>query len=170
MTYPEWFLASVRTAATKYPDDINKATDRAVKSIRQHEEFDSLIDDMVRDCIRGKVHEFRHQQNIATWKEHGKYGGPAKVNVGASLAVQEVITSVYAYAIAGKTLGSIFGGDLLDIAAGERAKADGHSANAKLCELLAPLVPKDKTVAEAVKETKLRELFRKASLTLRGAA
>lgn len=163
MNFPEWFLEAVRQSAEKYPNDIEKATNRAEGIIRRHEEFSGLVDELVRETILHKVYDSRHSINRTIRQANGQYGGPAPI-ADLSPSVIAASTSLYLFNIASKSLGELTGAELPAIAKAERAKAAGFRANARLCELLAPLVPKEKTVRQAVSEKKLRELFRKANV------
>ena len=129
-----------------------------MSAIKRLPEYDDFREELVVYAVRGMVHDVRHADNIKMRREAGEFGGPAKVGVGA--AVQQACQNVYAYFIAGTTLGMILGSQLSEIANSEAAKADGHLFNTRLCRRLARLVPANKTVKQAVKESVLAKIFR----------
>ena len=107
--------------------------------------------------VRGILNDMRHTINTAIKKEHGMYGGPAKVVPGEATA--RVALSCLGYMIAGKTLGNVLGEELEGIAQDEAAVAKGHQFNVKLCRKLKPLVADDKTVGQCLNERKLKAVF-----------
>jgi hypothetical protein len=147
-----------KAAAERHPDDIEKAVDDAVERIRKLKEFPKLVDELVRSAVRHVVSDCRHTANVAMKLAAGEYGGPAKVTAGK--ATDRVAQNYYAYFIGGRTLGSITGDELEDIAASEANRAKGHEFNSRLCLRLKPFVAKGKTVRECVKPAKLASLFK----------
>lgn len=159
MNFPADCITIADKAITKHGDDITAAINLAETQIRKMKEFPELVDSLVRGAVQELVYQRRHVANTAARKAAGAYGQAAKVVTGASEAVQEVARSLYGYYIAGRTLGSVLGSELEEIADSETAVAAGHSFNARLCRKLAQIVPVDKTVREAVSERKLKALF-----------
>ena len=111
--------------------------------------------------MREYIHGRRHDLNVQMRRVSGDYGGQAKVTAGE--AVGRVAISVYSYMIAGATLGSLKGEDLLSVAESEAATAEGHQFNAKLCKKLQSLVTADKTVRQCVSAVKLKKIFKELS-------
>lgn len=161
MNFPESVLNVAKLAAQKHADDVSAAVDEAERQIRRLPEFGDLVAALVRQAVQTLVYNERHRSNVRMRAEAGEYGRPAKVNVGASAAVNAVIESLYLYRIAGTTLGLVRGADLAGIAASENAQANGHIFNARLCSELSALVPAEKAVQDAVSERKLRSIFDK---------
>jgi hypothetical protein len=160
MEASERVLEIVAESSAKYADDVTKAIDDAERKVRKLPEFPSLVSNMVRGYIQDLVYDARHATKRQMKKEHGQYGGPSKVIVGSSKIVNEVsLSSLYQLPMDGTILGLIFGSDLVGIAEREQSKADGHDFNARLCLRLAPLVPKNKRVQEAVTEKVLKTLY-----------
>lgn len=143
--------------AKKHSDDIDAAVDAAMRRLCKLPNYTDLVDNLVRSAVRHVVSDARHTMNVAMRRSNSEYGGPAKVVAGS--AVNRVASDYYAYYIGGRTLGTIKGEELTDIAASESERANGHDFNARLCRSLAPLVPKDKTVRQCVKPGKLRTIF-----------
>ncbi len=159
MELPESILDAVNKAARRYPDSVKDATNAAKRVCKKLPEFAEWNDSLVWCALQDQVHEARHTMNRQTRNEQGCYGGPAKVVSGASEAVHEVARSVYLYHIAGKTLGNLFGEDLLNISKGQLETSKGYLFNSRLLEKLHKMVPKTKQVREAVTEKRLKALF-----------
>lgn len=153
----EELLKIAKEEAAKHDTDIEAAVDATLARASKTKWFAALAKDLIRRAVREFVHDQRHLVNIALRKEHGHYGGPAKVVPGE--AVANVCRSLYSYMIAGRTLGVIRGEELGAIADTEAATAEGHMFNAKLARALMPLVSAEKTVRQCVAEKKLRKLF-----------
>ena len=153
---PAPILDAVRRAIAEHPDDLDEMIACAVRQATQTAEYRSFREALAARAIRDLVYDERHKTSRQIRRENGAYGGPAKVDRSASRAVQ----SVYDYFIAGLSLGMILGEQLGGIAEKERAIAEGHQFNARLCERLRPLVKDGERVRDAVKEAKLRLIFR----------
>lgn len=143
--------------AKKHADNIDAATDAAVRRVSRLAAYEEYIEDLVRQAIRGRVCDCRHAMNVAMRAENNGFGGPAKVTAG--VATNSVAMSVYTYMIDGRTLGQIRGDELEEIAESEAARAHGHQFNVKLCRKLMDRVAADKLVCECVKEKELRKIF-----------
>lgn len=143
--------------ADHHPSDIDKAVLATVARVKRMGHYDEFVEELATRAIRGIITDARHTRNVAMRKEMGDYGGPARVIVGEATAA--VAMAVYSYRIAGTTLGMILGEQLPEIAAHEAARADGHTFNARLCQALAPKVPKGKMVSESVPEQQIKKLF-----------
>jgi len=151
----------IRANAEKFPDDIEKAVDAVERwAKRNWSEFDDWKDELIRSQFRNMIHDARHGTNVQMRRAAREYGGAAKVVPGA--AVAGVNASLYMYLIDGRTLGSLLGSELSDLAAAERARANGHGFNAKLLEQLRPLIEDDQMVLDIVSEDRLRKAFKKA--------
>ncbi len=159
MELPESILNAVSKGAKMHPDSVKKATDHANKACEKLPEFVEWRDNLVWCALQDQVHEARHTMNRQVRNEQGCYGGPAKVVSGASKAVDAAARSVYLYHIAGKTLGNLFGEDLLNLSKTQHETAKGYTFNGRLLEKLHRLVPKTKQVREAVTEKRLKALF-----------
>lgn len=144
-------------AATKFKDDIDKAVSFAEQQVRALPEFNELVDVLVRQAIRHQISDARHAANVAIHRANGSYGGPSKVAVGE--AVARVAQRCLDYSIGGRSLGSIFGKELIAISTSERAKAAGADFNARLCEELKKIVPAEKAVREVMTEKQMKTLF-----------
>lgn len=157
MNAPAVILDVVAAAVGKYPDSVDASVDWAVAKITKLPEYETFIGGLVRTAIRGIIGDYRHTNNNALRNERGDFDTKSKITVGET--VDAIVRSVYDYFIAGRTLGSLLGKELPEIAANEAAKAEGHMFNSRLCTELKKLVPDDKLVRNAVKESKLRKLF-----------
>jgi len=168
MEVPEQVLAIVRKAIEAYPDNISNTAEIAEKDIRKLKDFPKFVDTLVREAIRERIYDMRCQMN----KElrgldpnmEKNTAGPSKVVVGDSQTVRRAALSVYHFFIAGRTLGSFFGRELLEVANNERSKSEGHDCNARLIESLVKLIPRNKRVRDAISEAKLRNLFRQCQI------
>ncbi len=150
-------LEIIQKRANAHPNDIEASVQLAVREIRRLKNFDSLIERILTVAVRRMIHDFRSTENRRIRKANGDYGGPAKVKPSGGTA--EIAQSVFAYFIAGMTLGQIRGEQLEEIAAGEAARAEGHDFNARLCRRLRNVVKDGQTVQQAVSETKLKRIF-----------
>lgn len=171
MKYPKKVIDVANKMAEKYPSDISKATEEAEKKIRKLPEFNELVDILIRNAVQDLVYDARHRSNVQVRRENGKYGTGAKVVSGRSTSVNRAAKSVYNFHIAGTVLGAIRGDQLISIAVSEEETAEGYLFNARLCRRLSGIVPKDKTVKDAVTERRLRSIFNEVKREVnRGAA
>ena len=160
MQIPESVKAVVQQACEQHPEDISAAVDTAEQLVHALPEYKSIVRGLIRNCIQELVYDARHVANVATKRNGGYYGGPGKVMVGKSESVQQVYQSVYAYYIAGTTLGELLGKDIPSVREHERSIANGHLFNVRLLEWLESQgVRGDKKVREVVPEKKLRIHF-----------
>ena len=160
MEYTVSVLEAVKKAVKKYPNDVAKSIELAIKNVRKLSEYKALVNNLVDGAIQDIVYDTRHQENKQIKSAAGLYGAPAKIVIGNSKAVQESARSVYDMFINGTTLGVVLGVDLETIAFNEQNIADGYSFNAAVCRRLSGMVPADKMVKEAVSEKKLRAIFK----------
>lgn len=159
MQYREGVIAACKAAAEEFPDDIESAVGKAFSKIQRAKNYLEFADQLVMEAVRSCVYDCRHAANVQMRKQNGSYGGPAKVESSKSKSVQSVSASLYAYFIAGRTLGNILGEELPSIAEAEEQRAEGHRFNANLCRALAPLVAEGKTVQQCVKQRKLKQIW-----------
>lgn len=158
--YPQELLELVRAAATRHPDSIENAVDDAFNTWRAHPHYEDHVSRLVRGMVQELIYRERVQANVAIRRAAGSYVQPGKVSI-ASAAVNAVATECYLnYFIAGRALGSIRGDELPAISEAERERANGHDFNARLCDKLASLVTRDRTVGECVSEQRLKRIFR----------
>jgi hypothetical protein len=153
---PAPILDAVRRAILQHPDDLNAMVECAIREAKETTEYKGYRESLAARAIRGLVYDERHRANVSIRRAAGGYGGPAKVNRAESLSVQ----SVYAYSIAGRSLGQLYGRDLPNIIESEASIADGHLFNVRLCKRLKELVGDEQQVQEAVKESRLRRIFK----------
>lgn len=158
MQTPEELLAIVKEANAKYPADIQAATAYAEKAWRDCEGFAEFVDSMVTAFIRDQVCRRRHNDNTNLKKAAGVYGQPHKIGLGTGATSRVCDEWLDGYAINGVRLGDLIGSSLLGLAKSERNKAEGCAFNARLCETLAPLVPADKTVRQALSPRKVKKI------------
>lgn len=162
LPYPSDAVAIVTAIANDNSEDIPRAVELVKAALKKLPDYDGLVDSLITQAVREFIYDVRHKANVQMKRDSGRYGGEAKVVVGNSKDVQDSYTSLYAYFIAGTTLGSLKGEQLLSIAESERSKAAGHTFNARLCEQLKPLVADDNMVKDCVPERKLKMIFKKA--------
>lgn len=155
----EALLKLVAAAVKQHPENIEASISQVVKRATGKTWWTEIKDDIIRKGIAKLVHDCRHNINTSIRRSDGSYGGPAKVTAGD--AVNRIASECYGYMIAGTTLGSLTGEDLLVVGPAEAARADGHQFNAQLCAELAKLVKGTDTVAVRVTERKLKGLFDK---------
>jgi hypothetical protein len=162
--YPKEVLAIVKAAAENHVTSIDAAVDASEKSIRKLPNFAVLVQVLVHRAIRDLVQDARHRLVREIKNAAGEYDAEAKVVVGTSGAVLEVgMYSLLRMPIAGTVLGELLGEELPDVADAEQSRANGLLLNARLCRRLSKIVPKKKTVKEAVKESKLNAIFKEVS-------
>lgn len=151
-----WDVVNEHTLA--HIDDVPAAIRAAENAIRHIPNFAALVSDLITEAVQNAVYACRTKNNL---RIKNRICSQNPVNVLRSRAVQEVHDSVYSLVIAGRTLGSIPGEEIQDIAIAERQRAAGHTANALLLEWLTTQVPNGRTVQECVSETKLTKQVRK---------
>lgn len=159
--YPKPVVDAVEAAVKKYPNSIDEAAEAAEIAIRKLSTFEDVVSQLITSAVRDIVYDVRHVNNVKTKRQTGRYDTVPRTNVATSESVQEVYRSVYDYAIAGMTLGSLSGEDLDKVAASETAIAEGHRFNASLCVELRKKVKDGQQVREVFKEEALRRLFAK---------
>lgn len=155
MQYPSEIWDIVREAVARCKGS-EAAFRHAVKNVRAHPAFASFVDCLIDGAVQELVYQIRHKLN-------GPMRATAvavpKVVSGNSPALQE-IADLYLYRIGGNVLGNMTREQLESIAPAEAERASGHMFNCRLCERLIPLVPKGKTVQQAVPVKKLRSVWR----------
>jgi hypothetical protein len=163
------FVEKVRVLAVaiskKYPDDIPRATQALMEASQKLAGFKGYIDRMIFLFFREIINDVRHEANVKLKRDAGVFGGPPKVNLGASPAIQQTYKEVkawYEFCIAGRYLGAIRGGDLLGLAEIEMNQSMGHKVNGLLLRRLSAIVPADKRVRDVVPEAKIASLYRAA--------
>lgn len=139
------------------PDSVETVIDHVLSRAKRRKDFGEWSGDLIRKGVSRLVYDVRHERNVAMRRQHGDYGTEAKVTAGDATA--RVAGSVYLYMIAGKSLGSVTGDELVDVADGEAARADGHQFNVRLCRELAKSVKGEATVRQRVSEAKLKVIF-----------
>ncbi len=159
MHFPEYVHEMVAKACKEHPADISAACLKVERDLRNDDNFDSLVDSLIAEAVQAMVYNRRHAENVAIKKETGAYGGGTKTNVAGSTTINRICKSVYYYNIGAKTLGLLFGEELLGLADTEESIAAGHQFNASLLRELRKMVKDGQRVQDAVKEKKLRELF-----------
>lgn len=160
MIYPKQFNEIARQAAAEFPGDAVAATKTATQRIQALPIYAEFINALVQTAIGDLVSAARHKHNTAIKAEAGEYGGPAKVVMGNSEALRNVMESYHSYAIAGTMLGCLYGRDLEGLASDEANKAEGHRFNERLLRRLRPFVPPDCQVQEVVTNERLRQIFK----------
>jgi hypothetical protein len=158
--YPDWFVDMAARAAAEHPDSPGEATAQAEAEARRHPEWEALVALLITAAVRRLVWDRRHAGNTILRAGEGRYGGPARVNA-AGEAVARVYADWYAYCLAGRSLGSLTGADLPQVAAAEESRAAGHAVNARLCRALEPHVGADQTVRDAVNRRTLERIVRR---------
>lgn len=160
MDFPESLTAIVKDCAAKHASDINLAVDAAVAEWREQPERGEWLEQMEVKAIRAMIGDARHTVTTQAKRDAGLFGGPAKV--GGTGAANEVATACIldSYRIDGMRLGDIEGGRIASLISEQKAKGDGYYLNAKVLAVFEPLVPKDKTIRQAVKPRKAEQLVK----------
>ena len=158
-TLPDMVREISAKAACEY-DEANKAIKVAKSRVRKIENYDKMaaewFDSFVDSFIQEAVWDARHKQNTRIKNEQGEYNTTEKVSPITSKAVAKASISAYfSLNIGGRSLGSLLGSELTVLAEQELLVAKGHSFNASLLNRLATIVPKTKTVSEAVSSKRM---------------
>lgn len=176
MQLPQEFYDIITACTEKWADDSRKAAKLAWRRVKKLENYQELVDQLVRDAIQQKVNDMRHTIKYEQLRvirdpanDDGRKKEPVnrdnipspKVVVGRGKAAASVARQAYDLMFAGKTLGNIFRHELDGIATSERNKSNGHMKNAALAEALQSMVPDNKKVRDAVSERKLRTVIRR---------
>jgi hypothetical protein len=160
---PSGVMAIVKQMAKKYRDDVQKATDEAVREVKKLSDYEVFVDGLVWQAIHELIYDERHHSNHQAKMLSGTYHTVPKVLEGTSKAVARASQSLYNLYVAGRTLGSFLGKELESAARAEENVGHGHILNAYLLRSLQPFVPENKTVRESVSERRIRfhiSLFR----------
>lgn len=158
--FDEALLSEVAKAARKHRDDIDHAVQCAERAASKLPGWKDWISDLAKSKLRDLIHGVRHSDNTTMRRDAGMFGGPAKVDLSTGAANRIAGESWFNYFIGGMSLGQVLGSDLKAIAEGERERAEGCIFNARLCEQLAPLVPAEKRVSEAVRESQIKKIVK----------
>ena len=135
-------------------NDIDVAVDAALARVKQLPNYQVLTERLIRDAVKDLVHDARHQVNKGIKQRRGEYTQPINAPVKMTQTVQEVYQSYYNYCIGSRTLGSLTGAELLEVADQQEKQAKGFVFNSTLCRKLATVVPPDRTVKEVVSKQK----------------
>lgn len=160
MRVPADILAAVKRSESRNKNDIDAAVADAKAAITQLSSYQPFVDDLITSAIRHMVQDIRHAETRTVKINAELYGTKGKVSGADSKSVQDIANDLYHIRIAGRTLGTMRGSELTEIADGERERGRGHLANAELCTKLRELVPDDKTVRQAVRASKLLSIWR----------
>lgn len=122
---------------------------------------------MVRLHLRTLIYTARHHSTVNVRRDLSAdvspYTGPSKIVGGNGAVTKAAARSVFtSYFINGRSLGDIYGSELLEIADTQKDQAHGLLKNMRLCQMLAKIVPENKKVCEAISESKVRVLIRKS--------
>lgn len=150
----------IAAAIAKHKSDLDATIREAANNLRAL--GDAEIDAICwRRGVAEFVHDKRHAMNMSIWANNRKMPGDPKVIAGRSETVSAVGTALseYEFKLAGRILGDIYGNELDGLAASEEALSAGHTRNATLLRRLRAIVPDNKTVRQAVKPRKLKQLF-----------
>ena len=153
----EAILAEARKAVEKHPESIPDAVECAERHIRQLPEFQEHINNFIRLTVQELVYRARVQMN-----NHARHVPRQKVNLGESQGIKEAYADLFGYFVAGRTLGSLRGEELEELAVNEQSNGEGYLFRARLLRLLRTVTPDGKTVQQAVDGKKLAFIFKKA--------
>jgi hypothetical protein len=186
MLHPEAILRAGRKAAEKFPDDIPRATRYALQLFKRLPEYEEWCEGLPMGMAQDIVHEARHHHNREIKRQSRReeeeavaaysaepVGAAAnerstrprsdprpRINVAESQGVRSTYIAYMTKRIAGRTVGSLYGRELEDIATNERERAAGYEFNARLMQRLKPLVPDNRTVRESISEEKLAAIWK----------
>jgi hypothetical protein len=182
MIHPESILRAGRKAAEKFPDDIPRATRYALQLFKRLPEYEEWCEGLPMGMAQDIIHEARHHHNREIKRQFRREVAVAacasstgsanerstrprseprpRINVAESQGVRSTYIAYMTKLIAGRTVGSLYGRELEDIAVNERATASGYEFNARLLQRLRPLVPDGRTVREAISEEKLAAIWK----------
>ncbi len=154
----------IAEAVKSHRDDIDRALDLAERKLSKLPGWDEYQRSFARIAIRSMINHRRHCENVQQRKDAGEYGPAAKVTRGKASSDIARQKTMYDYFIGGKTIGATTGEELRVLADSESKKAEGYMFNSRLCEALARVVPKMKTVQETITEKKLMSIWHSCSL------
>lgn len=95
MAYPKELPEIARKAVDRYPSNIEKSTDIALRLIKRLPEYDDFMESLIRDAVQDIIYDIRHSDNVAMKRANGMYNIEPKVIVSNSSAVLEVFKSLY---------------------------------------------------------------------------
>jgi hypothetical protein len=153
--YPKEWAALAAECLERHADNIPACVEELERVLKDRPEYEGWQAQLVTYAIRRLVHESRHRRSKCIKQAAGMYGQEAAVHVGRSKAAQVANSCLYNLCIGGVTLGSLLGRDLGRVADSERRVGNGHLLNAAFLEALAPLVPSDRCVRDAVSAKRL---------------
>lgn len=165
MENPETLLEIVSDADASHPSDIDAALTNALKRWHRRSEQPGWLDMLERDHVRRLIHESRHQRNRGIRNAAGLYGQPGKVG-GTSDASNRAIASAFSYnvmecyRVGGRVLGDLTHDDLQEWKKESELRAVTETFHVKLASRLLDIVPKGKTVRQALKTKLVDSLFK----------
>ena len=186
--WPKEILGIFRKASDDNPDDITAAKKAAKRKLERRPDWPDLVERLVDEALLDKIHQMRHRSNCEikralnptlssqadppTPSTPKATTGPPKVVAGRSRIAGKIAQEVnyLNYFVDGRTLGSILGEELPELADQERMMGQEHYAKAALYERLSAIVPKKKRVSQAISNGRLGQLFRETGLVVDEAA
>lgn len=165
---PEELLEIAIKANKKFPNDIRKSTDAALREIEALEDYESELQPIliwrgVRESIytaRDKINDQIRKQ--ATCRDRPVMDCTPKTKGFKSTIAKAAHTSIYLKNVAGRTLGFLTGKELPDLVMTAKNISKGWATDAKFLQSLIGKVPDDKTVRESIAERELDNLYREA--------
>lgn len=155
---PKEVTAIITAKVKEHPSDITAGVKAAERAIRKLPDFEEQIAPMfITHCVQELFYDARHHSTVATKKEAGKYGGPAKVIVGKSEEVRKVYRNMLDTFFIGSTvLGDVRGEDIPTLCAVEGELSNGHLKNKALLEWAASQgVKGDKRIRDVLQNKKV---------------
>lgn len=159
LRWPDWLQKLVDNADNKYPSDRKKAVEWLFTQVTQHEEYETIVNDLIKNCLQELIYDARHKRDTAMKYDEGYYR--SKPNTTYGTAADPVYKMIYEYRINGTTLGDVIvGEESMSIAAKERAIANGHMFNVKLMDWITQNGREGEAVRDCIPEKKLRARFK----------
>jgi len=169
MDWPKELLDMCQESAAEFRDDIEGATDNAVRRFN-----DSVLScnreihtALVRFALRELIYQYRHRSNseLKAGVQTNRPGTLPRPIVGVStgatrtVAVFRLLTD---YTICGIVLGEMTGEDLRNCKATELKMSEGHLDNYFLCDMLEPQVGEGQKVKNVFTNEEAGRIFDRA--------
>jgi hypothetical protein len=162
--YPDSFAAIITAAVRKHKTNIDSAVDAALSKLEQEPEFEAWKEQMVRDKIRELVTHRRSNLNTPRCMNPSRFIHNDVPAIRRTIIDLPDIASKIAetitldYMIGGKTLGTLYGKELVGLAERSWSSGQKHLVMAHLAARLSRIVPREKQVQDVVSKSELAKI------------
>lgn len=152
MELPPNFRKIINDAVERNRSDPVSAIDEAEEHFRNQDNFDTIVNQLVRKAVSDLIYQRRHDLTTEAKRVAREYGKGAKVKE-LGIGVQQAIKTWYdSFYIGGKVLGELTGADVKKILRRQRRMVTGHLVNIQFLEWLdTQKLPQDARIRDTIK-------------------